>query len=412
MQDTEFYERLLGLSKPWKVSGVEMDIAAGEVRVKVECESSVWGGEEGQRLHVHGYEQRQWRHLDTCQFRTIIEAQVPRVLDPQSGKTQMVSVPWAGPRSSWTLMFEHFVIRVLLGCATISDALKLTGLNWHQGQRIMTQAVERGLQKRRLEEVDYVGLDEKSFRRGQDYISVMTDLVAGRVLEVQPGRDKQAVLQLWEMLPAETRAGVRAAAMDFGAAYAAATRQAAPQAHIVYDKFHVSQLLSQAVDKVRRQEHKALTKEGDETLKGSRYLWLRGLEQMSDAQFESFQDLVQIALKTSRAWEHKELFSSFWQQRSAAKARDFFEKWLKRVMRSRLEPLKQAARTLCQHLQGLLNYFVHPITNALTEGLNSRIQLLKASARGFRNFEHYRIRILFFLGDLDLMPALSKAHGN
>lgn len=411
MNDTVFYERLLGLEAPWFVSEVEMDVKAGEIRVKVEAKATAWAGSETQRLHVHGYEERRWRHLDTCQLRTLIVARVPRVLDPETGKTQMVQVPWAEARSGWTLLFEHFAIRVMLASATIADSLKLMGLNWHQAQRIMEGAVQRGLERRRLESIDYVGLDEKSFRRGQDYISVMTDLLGERVLDVVVGRDQAAVAKLWELLPFEIRERVRAAAMDFGAAYAAATRVAAPQAAIVYDKFHVSQLLGEAVDTVRRQEHKSLLEQGDDTLKGTRYLWLKGLDKLSDEQFLSFRQLVALSLKTARAWEHKDLFSGFWTQPSAAKAREFFERWWKRVVRSRLEPLKKAARTFRDHLQGLLNYFLHPITNALTEGLNSRIQLLKASARGFRNAEHYRVRILFFLGKLDLLPSLKKSHG-
>jgi len=388
------------------VEKVEMDVAGGEVRIEVACERAKWAGEQGQRLHLHGYEKRQWRHLDTCQLKTIITAEVPRVLDPESGKTEMVKVPWAESRSGWTLMFEHFSVRVLLGCATISDALKLLGINWQQAQKIMEAAVERGLERRKLEGIRYVGLDEKSFGRGQNYISVMTDLLGERVLEVVPGHDTEAALKLWELLPQELRQGVEAAAMDFGAAYAAATRQAAPGAKIVHDKFHLSQLLGEAVDKVRRAENKALQQEGDKTLSGTRYLWLRGMENMSDEQFDDFQRLVCCALKTARAWEHKELFSQFWQQPGVEAARLFFGKWMKRVLRSRLEPLKKTARTLHRHLEGLLNYFLHPITNALTEGLNGRIQLLKASARGFRNMNNYRVRILFFLGRLDLLPAL------
>jgi transposase len=411
MNDTVFYERLLGLEQPWYVGAVEMDFTAGEIRVKVEAQATVWASDDGRRLHVHGYEERTWRHLDTCQLRTLIVARVPRVLDPETGATQMVQVPWAEGRSGWTLMFEHFAIRVMLASATITDSLKLLGFNWHQAQHIMQRAVQRGLDRRCLERMDYVGLDEKSFRRGQNYISVMTDLLGERVLDVVVGRDEAAVTKLWELLPAPIRGRVRAAAMDFGAAYAAATRAAAPQAAIVYDKFHVSQLLGEAVDRVRRQEHKSLLEQGDETLKGTRYLWLKGLDKLSDEQFLSFQQLVTLSLKTARAWEHKHLFSEFWTQPSAARAQEFFGQWWKRVVRSRLEPLKKAARTFRDHLQGLLNYFLHPITNALTEGLNSRIQLLKASARGFRNAGHYRIRILFFLGKLNLLPSLKNSHG-
>ncbi len=152
--------------------------------------------------------------------------------------------------------------------------------------------------------------------------------------------------------------------MDFGAADASATVEAAPQAKIVYDKFHISQLLGTAVDTVRRAEHKAMAQTGDQTLTGTRYLWLCGMETMSDEQFGEFQQLVKIALKTSRAWEHKELFSGFWSQPNAESARGYFEQWFGRVMRSRLEPMKKTARTLRAHLQGLLNYFLHPITNA------------------------------------------------
>lgn len=407
MRDTEFYERLLGLNGLWSVEKVEMDVVGGEVRIEVACDRAKWAGENGQRLHIHGYEKRQWRHLDTCQLKTIITAEVPRVLDPETGKTEMVAVPWAGARSGWTLMFEHFAIRVLLASANLSDGMKLLGLNWHQAQKLMEVAVKRGLARRELETIRYVGLDEKSFKRGQDYISVMTDLLGERVLDVVPGRDRESVLKLWELLPEDVRKGVEAAAMDFGAAYASATAEAAPQAKIVYDKFHISQLLGGAVDTVRRAENKAMAETGDKTLTGTRYLWLRGMEAMSDAQFENFNELVKIALKTARAWEHKELFSGFWSQPSAGAAARFFDKWHGRVMRSRLEPMKKTARTLRTHLQGLLNYFLHPITNALTEGLNSRIQLLKASARGFRNMDNYRTRILFFLGKLDLLPALN-----
>ncbi len=175
-----------------------MDVVGGEVRIEVGCDGVQWAGGEGQRLHLHGDEQRQWRHPDTCQLQTIITAEVPRVLDPQTGKTQMVKVPWAEARSGWTLLFEHFAIRVRLGCATISDALKRLGIHWPQGQKIMAAAVERGLERRQLEAIPDVGLDKKSFQRGQDDISVMTDLLGERVLEVVGGRDRPAVLQLWE----------------------------------------------------------------------------------------------------------------------------------------------------------------------------------------------------------------------
>jgi len=114
---------------------------------------------------------------------------------------------------------------------------------------------------------------------------------------------------------------------------------------------------------------------------------------------------IQSELKTSRAWTLKESFAGFWQQEGRWHAEGYFSKWYSRAIRSRLEPVKKVAKSLKNHLDGLLNYFIHPITNAVTEGLNSRIQEIKANARGFRSFHNYRTRILFFCGKLTFSPA-------
>ena len=266
--------------------------------------------------------------------------------------------------------------------------------------------MERGLARRKIAEVKAVGLDEKSFGAGQDYVSIMTDLKGARVLEVVPGNDTESGRQLWQSLPQEQRQKVEAAAMDMSAGFAAATREEAPQAAIVHDKFHVSSLLNEAVDKVRRREHHQLRKEGDERLTGSKQLWLYHPANLSDQRFEDFQELLQENLKTARAWLHKENFSGFWEQKGRWAAEGYFKRWYASAIRSRLEPIKKVARTLKAHLGNLLNYFTYPITNAVTEGLNSKIQQLKANARGFRSFLNYRTRILFFCGKLDLLPEV------
>jgi transposase len=255
-----------------------------------------------------------------------------------------------------------------------------------------------------------VGLDEKSFGSGQDYVSLMTDLEQARVLEVTPGNDTQSGCRLWQALPPPQREKVEAAAMDMSAGFAAATRQQAPQAAIVHDKFHVSKMFKDSVDRVRRREHRDLRQQGDERLTGSRQLWLYNPENLADQRFEDFQELLRQNLKTSRAWLHAENFRGFWEQDSAWAAEGYFTRWYASAIRSRLDPVKKVARTLKSHLAELLNYFTYPITNAVTEGLNSKIQQLKAAARGFRSFESYRTRILFFCGKLNLLPTLPHLH--
>jgi transposase len=274
----------------------------------------------------------------------------------------------------------------------------------------MERAVARGLARRQTDQVKVVGLDEKSFGVGQDYVSVMTDLQEARVLEVIPGNDTQSGCELWKTLPIEQREKVEAAAMDMSAGFAAATRKEAPNAAIVHDKFHVSKMLNEAVDHVRRREHHQIKKQGDDRLSGSRQLWLYNPENLEDHRFEKFKDLLKENLKTARAWMHKENFRGFWEMESVWEAEGYFKRWYASAIRSRLAPIKKVARTLKSHLSGLLNYFIYPITNAATEGLNSRIQQLKANARGFRSFANYRTRILFFCGKLDLIPTGFHTH--
>ena len=197
---------------------------------------------------------------------------------------------------------------------------------------------------------------------------------------------------------------MRRLAVDMWEPFLNASRLKVPQAELVHDKFHVSGHLNEAVDQVRRAEHKELMAAGDETLKGSRQLWLYNPTNFSEEQAVSFAALRDSGLKVARAWAAKELFSRLWTYRYEGAARRFFRDWFGWVSRSRLRPLVKVARMLKTHLENILTYLRHPITNAVTEGLNSKIQMIKSNARGFRSFDNYRTRILFFCGKLNLYP--------
>jgi transposase len=402
---------VLGLSEPWQVEDVKLDLAGKKVEVRVAVKAGTKWAEDGNLLPIAGYEERRWRHLDTMQLETIITAKVPRVAWIEEDEeeaikktTKMVKVPWAEPGSRWTLAFEAFAIQVLLACGSTNEAAEWLRLDWRAVDRIMTRAVERGLARRKLEQMPYLGIDEKSFRKGHRYGSLLNDLEKGRVLEVVEHRTTAAAVMALETLPQDVLGAVQAVAMDMSAAYASAVRKTCPQAEIVYDKFHVSALLGQAVDEVRREEHARLLARGDTTLKGTRYDWLFQPDNLSDDRLLSFKELVERDLTTSKAWHHKTLFSEFWNQPCINTAKRFFDQWFKRAVRSKIKPVVAVAQTLQRHLIGLLAYIKHRITNALSESLNSRIQTLKNNARGFHRFDSFRTRILFFLGDLDLQP--------
>lgn len=376
------YGQLLGIKSPWRVREVKLELAARRVEIGLEWTAgeALHCPECGARCAMKDYlPERSWRHLDVMQFETVLRARVPRADCRQHG-VKTVPVPWAGPGRRFTLLFEHFAIDVLLASRSLTQAKELLGLHWDSLQGIMSRAVERGLKRRELEHLRYLGLDEKSFGKGQSYISVLSDLEGSRILEVKEGRDQEAAELLFATLGEQQLGQVEAVAMDMAGFYAAATQEALPQAAIVHDKFHIAKQLGEAVDKVRRQEHKELLAEGDATLKGSRQLWLFNPQNMSAGQRAIFAKLKDLNLKVSRAWAMKELFTELWNYSYEASARKFFKRWFGWASRSRLKPIIKVARMLKAHVENILTYLRHPITNAVTEGLNSKIQAINSES--------------------------------
>jgi len=400
------YALLLGVGSPWEVKTVDLDLEGKKVEIELGWQ---WGAvakcpECGRECSIHDCApERTWRHLDTMQFMTLIRARTPRADCPEHGVKTM-QVAWAAPQGRFTLLFERFAVEVLLASASVSQACALLGLSWDTAQEIMRRAVQRGLERRQLERLKYLRMDEKSFRRGQSYVTLLTDLEESRVLDVVEERTAEAASQLWDTLSPEQKQGVEAVAVDMWEPFIQTIQTQVPDADIVHDKFHVSKYLGEAVDKVRRQEHKELLAQGDETLMGTRQLWLYNPQNFSPEQAEEFSALKDLHLKVARAWAAKELFSKFWEYQEEGWARRFFKDWFGWVSRSRLKPVVEVAQMLKRHLDNLLTYLKHHITNAVTEGLNSKIQSLKSAARGFRSFRNYRIRILFFCGKLNLYP--------
>jgi transposase len=400
------YALLLGINSPWQVKGVALKLAEKKVEIELGWE---WGldaqcPECGQACSMHDRApERTWRHLDTMQFTTELRARTPRANCPTHGVKTM-QVPWAAPQGRFTLLFERFAVEVLLASASVSQACELLGIGWDAAHEIMKRAVARGLERRQLDQLKHLGMDEKSFKRGQSYITLLTDLDEARVLEVVAERTTEAADQLWTTLTPAQKSAVEAVAVDMWAPFIQTIEKQVPEADIVHDRFHVSKYLNEGVDKVRRQEHKELLAQGDETLTGTRQLWLYNPQHFSAEQRAEFSELKDQQLKVARAWAMKELFSKFWEYQEVGWARRFFKDWFGWVSRSQLKPMADVARMLQRHLENLLTYLRHHITNAVTEGLNSKIQSIKSAARGFRNFKNYRIRILFFCGKLNLYP--------
>lgn len=406
MEIEEHYGLLLGINSPWEISSVALDLSAQKVDVIIEYTDDKGACPEcGVISPKHDdRKERTWRHLDTMQFATQLHCKLPRVRCKNHG-VKSLNAPWAGENSRFTLLFEAFAVRVLIAARSVEEARKLLGLNWHQVEAIKKRAVERGLSRRKEEAIPYIGIDEKQFRSGHRYISSLVDLNGSRVLDVVEERTETACKLLIEQSLSESQQKqVTAVALDMWKAYANAVADKLPQADIVHDRFHISQHLNEAVDQVRRKENKTLFAEGDSVLVGSKFLWLTNEENVKEKHVDRFEKLKKSDLKVARAWAIKELFRGFWDCSDAGCAEQHFNSWYSWAIRSRLEPIKAKARMIKTHLDNILTYFTHGISNAAAEGLNSKIQTVKSNARGYRSFSGFRNSILFYCGGLEMAP--------
>jgi transposase len=338
------------------------------------------------------------------QYKTILVAEVPRVECKEHGVHQ-VRVPWAEPGSRFTAMFEWLAIDWLLA-ANLSAVAKLLDLSWDQVDGIQQRAVIRGLARRQLETTDHLGVDETSFQRRHEYVTVVADAVRGKVLHVVDGHKRETLADFLEQAPKPWLSRVKTLSMDMYRPYISAALGHLENAveRIAFDKFHVAQLLGRAVDLVRREEHRQLLAVGDDRLKKTKYLWLKNPENFTEKQEVRFEDLQASTLKTARAWAIKELAMTIWESPSQVEAEHDWAKWYGWAIRSRLAPIKKAARTIKYYLWGILNAMKYRVTNAMSEGINTKIQAIKRNARGFRSRRRFRNAIYFHLGGLDLYP--------
>jgi len=411
MQDRELYRRILGIELPWYVDRVELKLSEGEVHVFLEHEGvRNWTCPEcgGEAKPYDHQAERAWRHLDTCQYQTLLHARPPGAECPEHG-VRVVKLPWAEPSSRFTALFEALAIEWLKEASQKAVGAQL-GLSWDEIHGIMERAVERGRKRREAEPVSKLGVDEKAFRKGHSYFTLVNDLEKGRVLYVAEGRQQASLDGFWGPLSEEQKQGIEAVAMDMWDPYVASVRAHVPAAEkkIGFDKFHIAKPLGEAVDRVRRGEQKILKAAGDDRLTGTRYDWLRHPAGMEPKDRKEFTQLRNSGLKTARAWALKETGMALFYYVYERPARKHFRWWHNWAVRSRLKPMIEVGRMLKRRFENIITYLRHRITNAGSESINSKIQWVKYTARGFRNPQNFVNAIYFHCGGLNLAPESTK----
>jgi len=432
VQIEALFTSALGLQAPWEVQDVRLDTAKRRIDFDVLCKKASLAcpscGAAAQP--VHDRLQRSWRHLDFFQFEAWMHAGVPRVSCAACGKTTQLPVPWAREGSGFTLLFEALALTLCQGLPVRQSARMLRVRDkqlWRRIEHYVTEA----RRKQDMSKVRIVGIDETSLRRGQDYVTVVHDLEAKRLLFCTPGREHTTVQEFAVDLSAHggEPTAIAHACMDMSAAYRKGVTTYLPKALISYDRFHVVKLAGEAMDEVRSAEWKTESERvkdelGELDAKQRRsILWAmrRNPSGWSDTQIHAMHWLQRANLKSARAWRLKmglrEVFAKARSHNDQAQASADLKRWISWARRSRLDAFKRLAATLKSHFDAVVRGMLDHRSNAFVEAMNGLMQQAKRAARGFRTaasfiaIAYLRLSKLTHLPASPFLPALAPSAG-
>jgi transposase len=402
MFSQQLFELMLNLDDEWKVSQVSANVTTEEVEVCIEyvgthaeCPDTL----EVCSIYDHA-PRRRWRHLDTMQYKTFLSCSVPRVKN-SSGKVKTIKVPWADGYERHTYLFERLAIDLLLSTKNQTKTAQLLRCGFNVINRIIHHSVERGL-KRRPDDAyfDSLSIDEKSFKKGHKYVTVVSSPEAGVVVDVAENRDYQACSTvLKSVIKPEHRDKVKTVSMDMWKSFMKATHEVLPKAEVVHDRFHLVKYLNDAVDKVRRREVRQ-----HEELKHTKYIFLKNLKNQTEKQRLKFNAIAAANYEVSRAWRIKENFRDLFGCEAFTEAFHLVLHWRSDAKQPNIKEVVKVAKTFQNHIKGIVYAMLDTYTNAMAERLNGKIQDIKSAGRGYRRFENFRRAILFFHGGLSLYP--------
>jgi transposase len=386
MDELGLFTAALGLSGPWRVTRSEFDVEAAQLDLYLDFERGARFGcpakdcAQGACV-VHDTAEKTWRHMDFFQHKAFLHARLPRVCCPEHGVRQ-VSVSWARPGSGFTMLFEALAL-TFAKAMPVAQVAAMTREHDTRIWRVLEHHVTAARDQQDFSAVTKVGMDETSARKGQDYVSIFADMVAGRVIFATEGRDAATVARFAADLAGHggDPANVTDTSSDMSAAFISGIRAHLPNATMTFDRFHLAAELSEAIDTVRRTE---VTTRPE--LKHTRWLWLKNFSNLSVKQKAELHQLMRPStqLATARALRWREDFQAFYDQ-DPSYAPEYLRRWCAGAKRSRLQPIKDFVTLVEKHRDGILAWHTNHLTNGLLEGINSLVQAAKARARGYRN---------------------------
>jgi transposase len=402
MEITEMFGLALGLSKPWfikKVEFVELESShKKELHLYLDY-SKGHAFQIGDQVfnRIYDHHEKMWRHANFFEHECFLHAQVPRVINGE-GKPVLVNVPWARPGSQFTLLFEAFSFGLVESGLSYSAAGGQVKEDGRVIFRIVKAYVDKARSEQQLEQVKLASLDETSFKKGHNYFTILTDVERKKVVGIGKGKDENAVQQaINEMEGRGSKADeVEQVGIDLSPAFISACMDKFENAQIVFDRFHVEQMLSKAVDSVRQLEADA-----NKELRKSKYLWLRNASSLKPKQEERVHYLISVFPVLGQAYRLKEAYKEIFNNLKKEDAVEALEEWIKMVNESKIYPLIKFANSLKAHWSGVIQYFEKRSSNGFAERVNLKIQEIKRTAKGFRNQDNFITTIYLHLGKLN-----------
>jgi len=396
MTPEDLYKIILEIDENWSVTSIEVDETKEEVSVTISyINSKAADPVTGEICSLYDHrEERIWRHLDTMQYKTYIKSTIPRVKN-SLGKVNTIAMPWADKLDRFTYLLEKKVIDLLQATKNQTKTAALMRMGFIQINRILYNAVERGLSRRTtISEIRNISIDEKSFKRGHDYVTVLSSPDTGAVIDVSSGRKKESVKKvLNDTFTKEQKSQIETVTTDMWEAYITTAKEDLPTAKLCHDKFHLVKYLNEAVDIVRRKETKI-----QEELRHTRYIWLKDQMNLTEKQRLKFEAINNTNYETARAWRIKENFRDITFNQPREEAFILFMRWCNDALKSQINAIIKVAEMFQRHMTGIVNAINLGKSNAMAERLNGKIQEIKLSAKGYRTFENFRAAILLARG--------------
>lgn len=394
------FETALGIAEPWHVASVDLDAPAKTLTIGIDFTAGsrfAVAGESG--VHpVHDTVSKRYRHLNFFQHECYLEVRVPRVKLP-GGAVRQVEPDWAGKLSGFTLLFEALVL-MLAREMPFAAVARLTGESWHRVAAICGRYVDLALAEADFSGVTRLAIDETSRARGHDYVTLAADAERRAVLFVTEGREAEAIRRLADDLRAHGADidAIDSVSIDMSPAFIKGCADSLPNARITFDKFHVIAHASKALDETRRLEQK--TTPG---LKGLRWKLLRNYGTLSDTGRAEVDNLLAklTTKRTARAWVYREQLREILERKQINVVAAMLWQWCTNVMRSKVEPMKEVAKLIRNHFEGIIAWSQTRQTNGFLEALNGLFQCAKRKARGYGRFSTIRTVIFLIAGKLD-----------